>query len=122
LAGRPQALPVLLDLTHVEQSWLRRVAGRSLGHPQTCGPDSLAALVALLDDPDPDVRAAAVEALYNLGPSARAASPALRRLLNDTASTSGEGRPSFAIAPIVRDTLLEINPAGPGRTTSEGRK
>jgi hypothetical protein len=111
LIGQTAARPVLLELAHDRTAWIRCVAYRSLGHPATCEPEGLAALTAALDDPDAKVRGAALLTLYNLGPGAKEASPALRRHLNDPAWTCNLGSSSPAIGWIgARETLLAIDP------------
>ena len=63
-------------------------------------------MTKLLDDPDPAVQTAAIEALARLGPTAQAAVDKLRRLSDNP-----------ALAPAVRRTLAKLGaplPQTPG--------
>ncbi len=71
--------------------WVRQLRGPDAAGRQEAvqalgaiGVDSVPALIAALNDPSPDIRAAATDALGRVGPAAKAALPALTATLKDT--------------------------------------
>jgi len=75
------AIPTLSRLVKDDSAWVRKAAAVALGGIGHA--DAVPALVQFLDDPIWCVRSEAAVALGKMGPAAKAAAPALRRLLND---------------------------------------
>lgn len=98
------AQPVLLEALKSSVPQIRNDAASAL--PRTTGdkPEAaVAALVVLLTDPEPPVRAAAVASLGQLGPAAASALPAVKELLAD---------PTPNVATRVPRAVMQIDPEG----------
>jgi len=80
----------------------------SLGF-RTLGPNSVQTLIRLLSDPKPEVRTTAASLLAELGPEAYEATPALKGLLADAASTRRAALFALAqIGPKAAEALPEM--------------
>jgi hypothetical protein len=106
--------PTLLVLQWV-QRWDVEKLGEFLDPPppmQECDPSAVPVLMALLGDPDPNVRYFAVQKLANLGGAARPALPILRGMAGDRAEIAPaiELTPAPTVAAVVRDALRRIDP------------
>lgn len=79
-ADLTQAVPALVIQTKSPDLLTRKGAVVVLGNLRPLTEPTIQALIAALDDADPDVRALSAESLGGMGPAAKAALPALDRL------------------------------------------
>ncbi|HET8637992.1 MAG TPA: HEAT repeat domain-containing protein [Acidobacteriaceae bacterium] len=106
-AGRDENMRV--DIAEDLAEYLRN-------YPQ-CGKDSATVrdIAHLLSDPNDGVVAGAAEALANIGPSAKSATPALERALKvsdaKTKTNASVLLPTTSLSDVIRDALERINRA-----------
>jgi hypothetical protein len=81
--GDPEGVPVLLDLLHADDNYLRQIVIEALGKMKENAAPAVPELMKAVKDGDYSIARAAVEALTEIGPKAKEAIPTLIELLED---------------------------------------
>ncbi|HZT83199.1 MAG TPA: HEAT repeat domain-containing protein [Gemmataceae bacterium] len=109
--GAP-AIPHLIEALGDENPHVRQEAAAALGGMfGTDRSEAVPALAKLAADPEPEVRAAAVEALACIGPPARAAGPALAKALGDEDVRTRRGASAALVRVLGDDAVPHLTEA-----------
>lgn len=103
----PAAVPTLLEAAAGEPQQLRRKAIECLGRVKPTTAEAVHKLVALIDDPDYEMRKSGLAAIGNVGPPAKEHAPNLVEELTSILNNINEDE---TVRSLAKDALKKIDP------------